>query len=214
MGSGSVDLPERQRTLRATVDWSVGLLGDAERSMLDTLTVFVDGWTSGAAAHVAGLDEDRALELIEALARHSLVQVDLGNDEPRFRMLGTVREFVVEGGAQNDERTRCGGTPCGLLPGACRAGGPAAPGEGQSGWAERLRPDAGNLAAAVRWFLAHDVAPLPHLFRVLWPFWWLQEQLGEARSWMGEAMSAAGSLDAIGRVELVWAHDGHEHRGR
>ena len=69
---------------------------------------------------------------------------------------------------------------------------------------ERLRPDAGNLAAAVRWFLANDVGPLPHLFRVLWPFWWLEEHLGEARSWIGDAMAAAGSLNAIGQVELAW----------
>jgi predicted ATPase len=205
LGSGSVDLPERQRTLRATVDWSVGLLGDAERSMLDTLTVFVDGWTSGAAAHVAGLDEDRALELIEALARHSLVQVDLGTTEPRFHMLGTVREFVVEGGAQNNERTYVEGRHANYFRALAERADRPLRGIGQSGWAERLQPDAGNLAAAVRWFLAHDVAPLPHLFRVLWPFWWLQEHLGEARWWMGEAMSAAGSLDAIGRVELVWA---------
>ena len=54
-----MDLPERQRTLRATVEWSVGLLDDAERSLLEIAAVFVDGWTVEAAAQVAGLDEDR-----------------------------------------------------------------------------------------------------------------------------------------------------------
>ena len=68
-----MDLPERQQTLRATVEWSVGLLDDAERSLLEVTAVFVDGWTVEAAAQVAGLDEDRALELSEALARHSLI---------------------------------------------------------------------------------------------------------------------------------------------
>src|SRR6516164_370288 len=58
LGTGAVDLPERQRTLRATVEWSVGLLEDAERSLLETAAVFVDGWTVEAAAQVAGLDED------------------------------------------------------------------------------------------------------------------------------------------------------------
>ena len=52
-GDGSVDLPERQRTLRATVEWSVGLLDDDERSLLETMAVFVDGWTVEAAAQVA-----------------------------------------------------------------------------------------------------------------------------------------------------------------
>jgi hypothetical protein len=45
LGTGAVDLPERQRTLRATMEWSVGLLTDAERSLLEVVAVFVDGWT-------------------------------------------------------------------------------------------------------------------------------------------------------------------------
>src|SRR4029078_11156493 len=46
-------MPERQRTLRATVEWSVGLLDDAERTLLETAAVFVDGWPIEAAAQVA-----------------------------------------------------------------------------------------------------------------------------------------------------------------
>jgi hypothetical protein len=45
LGTGTTDLPERQWTLRATVDWSVGLLDDAEWSLLEAVAVFVDGWT-------------------------------------------------------------------------------------------------------------------------------------------------------------------------
>ena len=97
LGTGAVDLPERQRTLRAAVEWSVGLLDDDERSLLETVAVFTDGWTIDAAARVAGLEEDRALELFEALARHSLVPLDLSGDASRCRMLETVRAFVAEG---------------------------------------------------------------------------------------------------------------------
>src|SRR5262249_44721783 len=68
LGTGTVDMPERQRSPRATVEWSVGLLDEAERSLLETMAVFVDGWTIEAAADVADLDEDEALELTEALA--------------------------------------------------------------------------------------------------------------------------------------------------
>jgi predicted ATPase len=96
LGAGMVDLPERQRTLRATVQWSVGLLDDAERSLLEVVAVFVDGWTTEAAAQVAGLDEDRALALSEALARHSLIQLDPTERGVRPRMLETVRAFVAE----------------------------------------------------------------------------------------------------------------------
>jgi len=76
LGTGAVDLPERQRTLRATVEWSVGLLEDAERSLLEVAAVFTDGWTIPAVAQVAGLDEDRALELCEALDRIRIPVVD------------------------------------------------------------------------------------------------------------------------------------------
>jgi predicted ATPase len=96
LGSGPVDLPERQRTLRATVEWSVGLLDDAERHMLATLSVFVEGWTIPAAVHVSDLSEDRALDLIDALAGHSLASVDPTDAGPRFRMLESVREFAAE----------------------------------------------------------------------------------------------------------------------
>jgi predicted ATPase len=56
LGTGAVDLPERQQTLRATVEWSVGLLGNAERTLLETVAVFVDGWTIEAATKVADLN--------------------------------------------------------------------------------------------------------------------------------------------------------------
>jgi len=87
LGTGAVDLPERQQTLRATVEWSVGLLQDAERSLLETAAVFTDGWTLEAAAQVADLTEDRALQLSEELARHSLIYLDTSAPGPRSRML-------------------------------------------------------------------------------------------------------------------------------
>ena len=96
LGTGPADMPERQRTLRATVEWSVGLLDDPERSLLEIVAIFADGWTIDAAARVAGLGEDEALELTEALARHSLIQLGHTGLGPRCRMLETVREFISE----------------------------------------------------------------------------------------------------------------------
>jgi tetratricopeptide (TPR) repeat protein len=57
----------------------------------------------------------------------------------------------------------------------------------------------------VRWYLAHDRAPLPHLFRILWPFWYLRDRQAEARPWVEELLSAAVSLDPQARAELEWA---------
>src|SRR5262249_51811457 len=62
----------------------------------------------------------------------------------------------------------------------------------------------GNLAAAVRWYLAHDSSPLPHLFRVLWLFWELSDRMGEARPWVEQLLSGADSLEPQARAELLW----------
>jgi tetratricopeptide (TPR) repeat protein len=72
-------------------------------------------------------------------------------------------------------------------------------------WLERLEAEARNLAGAMRWYLAHDQAPLPHLFRVLWSFWFLKDHIGEARGWIGELLHAAPSLGPQARAELEWA---------
>ena len=56
----------------------------------------------------------------------------------------------------------------------------------------------------MRWYLAHDPEPLPHLFRVLWLFWVLRDHLGEARAWVDQLLPAADSLDARARAELLW----------
>ena len=205
LGTGAVDLPERQRTLRATVQWSVGLLDDPERSLLEVAAVFTGGWTIPAAAQVAGLDEDRALELSEALARHSLVYLDSTGPGSRTRMLETVREFVAEKLAARPDADQIGRRHAGYYQALAEQADRPLRGPGRSEWMERLQAEEGNLAAAVRWYLAHDPGPLPHMFRVLWLFW-LQEDLErEAWSWAQQVLPAAGTLDPQARAELAWA---------
>jgi predicted ATPase len=204
LGTGAVDLPERQRTLRATVEWSVGLLENAERSLLEVVAVFVDGWTVEAAAHVAGLDEDRALDLTEALARHSLIYLDHAGEGPRPRMLETIRPFVAERLAARPDAAEVERRHAGYYRALAEQADRPLRGAGQRGWCERLDAEEGNLAAAVGWCLAHDTGPLPHLFRVLWLFWFLRDHLGQARSWVSQLLPTAGSLDLQARAELVW----------
>jgi predicted ATPase len=205
LGTGAVDLPERQRTLRATVEWSVGLLDDAERSLLEVAAVFADGWTVEAAAAVAGLDEDRALELSEALARHSLVFLDSTALGPRPRMLETVRTFVAERLATRPDATEVGRRHADYYRAlAEQADRPLRTSE-RTDWIERLQAEAGNLAAAVRWYLARDRGQLPHLFRVLWLFWTQQDLEREAQAWIGQVLPAADRLNPVAQAELAWA---------
>jgi len=205
LGTGAVDLPERQRTLRATVEWSVGLLDDSERSLLEVLAVFTGGWTIEAAAQVAELDEDRALALLEELARHSLIQFDPGSGMSRCAMLGTVRAFVAEHLAARPDAAEVQRRHAGYYGALAGQADRPLRGTGQARWTERLEAEAQNLAAAVRWYLACDPAPLPHLFRILYPFWYLQDRPGEARPWVDQLLPAAASFDLQARTELEWA---------
>jgi tetratricopeptide (TPR) repeat protein len=204
LGTGTTDMPERQRTLRATVEWSVGLLEEDERLLLEALAVFVDGWNLQAAALVAELDEEQALELLEALARHSLVQLDSADDGPRMRMLETIREFVAERLAVRPDVGGIGRRHADYYRALAEQADRPLRGVGQIEWAQRLQADAGNLAAAVRWYLAHDPRPLPHLFRVLVLFWSLGNHMSEAKAWIDQLLPTADSLGHQARAELLW----------
>jgi predicted ATPase len=204
LGTGAVDLPERQRTLRATVGWSVGLLDDAERSLLEVSAVFEDGWTIEAAGQVADLDEDRALELSEALARHSLIYLDSTGFSPRSRMLETIRAFVAERLKARPDAAQIHGRHADYYRVLTRQADRPLRSAGQNRWLERLEAEAGNVAAAVRWYLAHDPSQLPHMFRILWPFWSLRDHMAEARAWVDQLLPAADSLDPAAQAELLW----------
>jgi predicted ATPase len=204
LGTGAADQPDRQRSLRATVEWSLGLLTGAERSLLEVTAVFTGGWTIQAACRVAGLDEDRALELSEALARHSLVYVEDTELGPRIRMLETIRAFAAERLAAWPDATEIGRRHAGYYRALAEQADRPLRGAGQGEWLERLDAEAGNLATGVRWYLAHDRGPLPHLFRVLWLFWAIRDFEREARSWVDQLLPAADVLNAQPRAELAW----------
>ena len=98
--SGQRDAPDRQRTLRATIDWSHSLLNDAERDLFAKLAVFAGGFTLEAAESVCGSD----LDTLQSLVDKSLVRRRW--DSNRFLMLDTVREFAVEQLAKSPSQER------------------------------------------------------------------------------------------------------------
>ena len=205
LGTGSVDLPQRQRTLRDTVQWSVDLLDDDERSLLETMAIFVDGWTVDAAGQVAGLADDRVLDLSEALERSSLIQLDSRSElDPRLRMLNIIRGFVAERLAARPDVAEIGRRHADYYRALAERADRPLRGLDQDHAAEGLEAEAANLAAAVDWYLAHDRAPLPHLFRVLWLFWGLRDHLGEARGWIDQLLPTADSMEPDAQAELLW----------
>jgi tetratricopeptide (TPR) repeat protein len=94
---GAQDLPERQRTLRATIAWSYDLLRPDEQALFRRLGVFAGGCTLEAAEMVANFDAPYdVLEGMAALLDASLVQRADHDGEPRYTMLATIREFALE----------------------------------------------------------------------------------------------------------------------
>jgi predicted ATPase len=91
---GARDLPERQKTLRATIEWSYELLDRREKELLARLSVFVGGWSLDAAEAVC----DAELQTLASLVDKSLVRERDG----RFSMLETIREFALERLAEID----------------------------------------------------------------------------------------------------------------
>ena len=191
------DLPERQRTMRATLDWSFGLLGEQERRLLGRLSVFVGGFSLpaaeavGAGFNAAGdVDAGAVIDHLGTLVEQSLVTVDPngGDDGTRFRMLEPVRQYalekLVEGGEEGETRGRHAAYYLAL---AERAGvelwGP-----GQGEWLERLERENGNLRAALAWTIDSGAETAGRFCYALWLFWWARGHHGEGRRWSEAAL--------------------------
>ena len=99
LATGPRESPRRQKTLRATLDWSYDLLGDEERRTLRRLAVFAGGFSLEGALRVAGeptMKEAAMLDLLAALVARSLVLADGTKPGTRYRLLDTMREYCAE----------------------------------------------------------------------------------------------------------------------
>src|ERR671934_739971 len=91
---GAHDLDERQRTIRATIEWSYELLPDAERALFAQLSVFVGGFRLEAAEALCEADLE-ILDGLQSLVENSLLRRRSDSDgEPRFWMLETIRDYA------------------------------------------------------------------------------------------------------------------------
>jgi predicted ATPase/class 3 adenylate cyclase len=89
LSSGARDAPERQRTLRATIDWSYDLLTDEEKLQFSRLAVFAGSFDIAAAERICNVDLDTLASLVDkSLLRHTA--------DGRFFMLATIREYASE----------------------------------------------------------------------------------------------------------------------
>jgi predicted ATPase len=106
---GSRAALQRYQTLRASIDWSYDLLSPAEQRLLRRLSVFAGGWMLEAAEYVGcgeGIETCEVLDLLSQLVNKSLVVVEAGGTETRYRMLETIRQYAQEKLAEMGEEEK------------------------------------------------------------------------------------------------------------
>lgn len=190
LNSGARDLPERHRTLRATLAWSYELLDEAEKGLFRRLSVFVGGASLEAVAAVCK-DEPSldTLESLDTLLGKSLLTRAEGRDgEARFTMLETLREYALERLREAGEAaaSRAHGS---YYLGLAEAAEVGLQGPEQVIWLARLETERDNLQAALRWALAADAELALRLAGALSWFWYLQGAFSEGGNFLEEALA-------------------------
>ncbi|GAA1447390.1 DUF4062 domain-containing protein [Leifsonia poae] len=223
---GARDLPERQQTLRSTIEWSTQLLGESERRLLACLGVFEGGFTIEAAEFVAasgpesgdadggtaaggsaagGAGDDDTLSALAALVDSSLLSQHDTSERPRFSMLATVREYALERLIADGALERMRGVHAHYF---VRLGDRAElelEGAKQAEWVLRLGDESDNLRAAERYLLGQrDWRTAAHLAWTLYVYWWVAGLLGEVRGWMDEALASGDELDDVTRATALY----------
>jgi predicted ATPase/DNA-binding SARP family transcriptional activator len=152
----------RQRTLRATVDWSYQLLTDPERVLLRRLSVFRGGWTLDAVQAVAGGDGLERAGVVDVLGRlvdRSLVVAErmaVDRDAgPRYHLLETVREYARQRLAESAEEDRVARAHVGYLTDLAERAEGDLRGGGQARWLRRLGLERDDIEAALVWCAQH-----------------------------------------------------------
>ena len=191
-----VALP-RQRTLRATMDWSHELLSGEEQALFRRISTFAGGFTLEAAETVCaegGLEGDEILELLSRLVDKSLVFVGRRGDDARYRMLETVSQYssgkLGESGEEGAVRDRHAGFFLWLAEKA----EPALAGSEQKEWLDRLDAEMSNLRVAMMWLLeTGETEASLRLSSALWEFCHSRGHYEEGRAWLGRAISRDGA---------------------
>ena len=207
VGGSVSDLPDRQRTLTATIDWSYELLDDADRSLFRRLAIFVGGWTAEAAEAVCCEGLEDVLSGLERLVEHSLVVTHRGAAGPRMRMLETIREYARTKLKECGEADEVGARHDEYFDGFVGELRPLFDGSRAPEAMIRLDEDWDNISATIPWRLAaRNYESLVTLATSTWRYIWLYDRVTEAR-WMEAVYDARDELEPGSRGELcrIWS---------
>lgn len=190
---GQRDLPERQQTLRQTLDWSYGLLDPAEQRVFARLAVFSGGATPEAAEAVVshGGDAYGALPQLLALVDKSLLrrrETDLG--EARLDMLQTIRAFALERLRDSGEEPAIRAAHADWYLALAEDAAPAFRFGADEAAIDRVEAEHDNLRGALRWCVdGGDAVRAIRLGAALARFWLVRRHLSDGRVWLDEVLA-------------------------
>ena len=195
---GARDLPLRQQTLRAAIDWSYDLLNAAEQKLFRRLSAFVGGCTLEGAEAVCDTKADLGVDLLDgmsSLVDKSLVQqVEPVKGEARFVMLHTIREYALEKlpySEEMDQTKRAHAAYCLVF--AEEEASEQSVVEG-TGWLERCTIEHDNFLAALDWLTeTADTEWGMRLGAALFRFWEAGEYLSEGSDRLGKLLKLSGT---------------------
>jgi predicted ATPase len=189
------DLPERQRTMRATLNWSNELLSEPERELFRRLSVFSGGFTLEAAEAVGASvngDEEEVLDRLGALVEQSLMVAEpgAGEHEARYGMLEPVKQYALEKLKESGEMRTIRDRHAALFLKLAEEAEPEIRGPRQLAWLPRVETEHANIRAAIGWLLEEgEVETAVRFAWALWLFWWIRGHFTEGRRWMEDALS-------------------------
>ena len=188
---GARDLPERQRTLRNTLNWSFDLLSAREQALFACLGVFAGTFDLPAAEAVGAAgpaDPGRAghvMDTLGSLVDSSLVRPQTRDGEPRFGLLQTIREYALERLRDGADWREAHDRHAAYFRALAEPAPAELQGPGQLAWLDRLETEHGNLGAAMSWLVEQDqLEPAIQLSWATWRFWWLRGHAEELASYV------------------------------
>lgn len=206
---GSSSMPARHQTMRAVLDWSDALLGNAERDLFRHLAVFVGGFTLEAAEFVCGDPAEptgtELLDLLSNLIDKSLVTMRQEGDEMRYRMLEPVREYARDklrtGPNAKAEENALAARHLEYFMRLAERAEPELTGPEQRRWLERLEADYDNLRAALGWELPDVDEQRVRLAGALWRFLFARGKSVEGHRLLSEVLRTSPGASAAARAK-------------
>lgn len=211
--SGRRDVPERQRTIRATIAWSHDLLDEDGKRLLRRLSVFSHGADLTSVEQVDG--GSAVLDSLDQLVEHSLIRQEAGSAEPRYGMLETIREFAMEQLTASSEEREIRDRHLGEMLRVALEVEPMLLTSNRAAALARLDRELDNLRAALGWAVESGQPDLASLLAgATWRYWHMRGGLAEGRMRLEQIVAMTGgapgprmrALEAAGGI-AYWQAD-------